>query len=81
MVCIMRCHRAMHADDRGLEVATLMCGPFVPAWPDRRAEDEGGVRAGAIVGTCEEMCPAPERERRSRLSDIQVRPGSLFVDV
>lgn len=38
-----------------------------------RAEDEGGVRAGAIVGTCEEMCPPVERERRSRLSDIQVR--------
>ncbi|KAL4433632.1 hypothetical protein ABPG75_000073 [Micractinium tetrahymenae] len=35
-------------------------------------EGEGGMRAGAIVGTCEEMCPAPERERRSRLSDIQI---------
>ena len=32
----------------------------------------GGVRVGAIVGTCEAMCPAPERERRARLSDIQV---------
>lgn len=32
----------------------------------------GDVRVGAIVGTCEEMCPAPERERRARLSDIQI---------
>jgi hypothetical protein len=32
-----------------------------------------GARAGAIVGTCEEMCPAPEREKRMRLSDVQVR--------
>lgn len=36
------------------------------------ADGEGGMRAGAIVGTCEEMCPAVERERRARLSDIQV---------
>ncbi|EFN51760.1 hypothetical protein CHLNCDRAFT_54836 [Chlorella variabilis] len=36
------------------------------------AGGEGGMRAGAIVGTCEEMCPAVERERRSRLSDIQI---------
>lgn len=43
--------------------------------PALAAEGEGGIRAGAIVGTCEEMCPAPERERRGRLSDIQV---SLF---
>lgn len=40
--------------------------------PALAAEGEGGMRAGAIVGTCEEMCPVPERERRSRLSDIQV---------
>lgn len=30
------------------------------------------MRSGAIVGTCEDMCPEVERERRSRLSDIQV---------
>ncbi len=43
-------------------------------------DGEGGIRAGAIVGTCEEMCPAPERERRSRLADIQVG-ASLVVDL
>lgn len=36
------------------------------------AEGAGGMRSGAIVGTCEDMCPEVERERRSRLSDIQV---------
>ncbi len=30
------------------------------------------MRSGAIVGSCEDMCPEVERERRSRLSDIQV---------
>eukprot|EP00887_Chlorella_sp_A99_P005900 scaffold1.g5900.t1 len=37
-------------------------------------EDESGsVRGGAMVGTCEDMCPAKERERRMGLSDIQAR--------
>jgi hypothetical protein len=37
-------------------------------------DDDGGHRAGsgAIVGTCEEMCPAVERERRQNMSDIQL---------
>ena len=28
--------------------------------------------SGAIVGTCEDMCPAPERERRQSMSDVQI---------
>ena len=35
--------------------------------------DFDGVRIGAIVGTCEDMCPAPERAKRAGLNDIQVR--------
>jgi len=31
----------------------------------------GGGR-GPIVGTCEDMCPASERERRQNMSDIQI---------
>lgn len=47
--------------------AQLLCLPVSAA-----AEGTGGMRSGAIVGTCEDMCPEVERERRSRLSDIQV---------
>jgi len=34
-------------------------------------DDDVGER-GAIVGTCEEMCPSSERDRRQNMSDIQV---------
>jgi ribosome modulation factor len=37
------------------------------------ADQEWDGQPDAIVGTCEEMCPATERDRRSRLNDIQVR--------
>ncbi|KAH7619748.1 putative SAC3 family protein B [Nannochloris sp. 'desiccata'] len=37
-------------------------------------DDYGGVGGGRgpIVGTCEDMCPASERERRQNMSDIQI---------
>jgi hypothetical protein len=37
-------------------------------------DDDGGVGGGRgpIVGTCEDMCPASERERRQNMSDIQI---------
>jgi hypothetical protein len=37
-------------------------------------DDFGGVGGGRgpIVGTCEDMCPASERERRQNMSDIQI---------
>lgn len=41
------------------------------------ADQQRSNGPSAIVGTCEEMCPAVERDRRGRLNDIQV---SLLVD-
>lgn len=32
----------------------------------------GGAGRGPIVGTCEDMCPVSERERRQNMSDIQI---------
>ena len=32
----------------------------------------GGAGRGPIIGTCEDMCPASERERRQNMSDIQI---------
>jgi hypothetical protein len=55
-------------------IRSLHCFYYLPACalPAPAEGIVGGVRVGAIVGTCEAMCPAPERERRARLSDIQV---------
>ena len=38
---------------------------------DEHGGDGGGGR-GPIIGTCEDMCPAVERERRQNMSDIQI---------
>lgn len=39
-------------------------------WADQ--ETEARMPGGAIVGTCEFMCPVVERERRQNMSDIQL---------
>ena len=38
---------------------------------DEYGDGVGGGR-GPIIGTCEDMCPASERERRQNMSDIQI---------
>ena len=63
----------LHAVLFGCECAALTV--IIAAAVSASAEgdfDGDGVRVGAIVGTCEEMCPAPERAKRAGLNDIQV---------
>ncbi|KAI7840763.1 hypothetical protein COHA_005577 [Chlorella ohadii] len=47
-------------------------GSAAPEGDEEDDEGTGSMRSGAIVGSCEDMCPEVERERRSRLSDIQI---------
>ncbi|KDD73956.1 SAC3/GANP/Nin1/mts3/eIF-3 p25 family protein, partial [Helicosporidium sp. ATCC 50920] len=64
---------AQAAEQRALRFGTgpAAAAPRPPSAPDAD-EDEPAPRQGALVGTCEDMCPARERERRENLHDVQI---------